>query len=334
MIKSPTAVATYIKRPIKVCCDRPITSIRPIIDIALPRFRVHRRSSAGLRRWRRRQAYSQSAAPPVMQTILEKILESKRQEVAERQKSAPIEQLKEKIAELGRPRNFFRAVTTPSKKRLNLIAEVKKASPSAGVIRADFDPVKIAQEYQAAGADALSVLTDEKFFQGKLEYIHAIRDVVRLPVLRKDFVIDPYQVYETRAAGADAMLLIAECLETSQLIDLQILATEMNLTVLIEVHDLDNLIRVRDRVIGFPHKSYSLLGINNRDLRTFRTDLGTTLRMAELVEDRNVLVSESGIATIDDIKKLEAAGVRAVLIGETLMRSDDIVGAVKSLFNS
>jgi len=269
-----------------------------------------------------------------MQTILEKILESKRQEVAERQQSIPIEQLKEKIAELGRPRNFFRAVTTRNKKRLNLIAEVKKASPSAGVIRADFDPVQIAQAYETAGADALSVLTDEKFFQGKLEYIHAIRDRVRLPVLRKDFIIDPYQVYETRAAGADAMLLIAECLETSQLIDLQILATELNLTVLIEVHDMDNLIRVRDRVIGFPHKSYSLLGINNRDLRTFRTDLGTTLRMAELVEDRNVLVSESGIASIDDIKKLESAGVRAVLVGETLMRSDDIVGAVKALFNS
>jgi indole-3-glycerol phosphate synthase len=269
-----------------------------------------------------------------MDTILEKILETKRQEVAERRVSIPIEQLKEKIAELGRPRNFFQAVTTPTKKRLNLIAEVKKASPSAGVIRADFDPIKIAQAYAAAGADALSVLTDEKYFQGKLEFIHAIRDVVRLPVLRKDFIIDPYQVYETRAAGADAMLLIAECLETSELIDLQILATELNLTVLIEVHDLDNLMRVRDLVIGFPHKSYSLLGINNRDLRSFKTDLGTTLRMAELVEDRNVLVSESGIGTVDDVRKLEAVGVRAVLVGETLMRSDDIGGTVRALFNS
>ncbi|HEV8607198.1 MAG TPA: indole-3-glycerol phosphate synthase TrpC [Tepidisphaeraceae bacterium] len=269
-----------------------------------------------------------------MDTILEKILETKRQEVAERRVSVPVEQLKETIAELGRPRNFFQAVTTPTKKRLNLIAEVKKASPSAGVIRADFDPIKIAQAYAAAGADALSVLTDEKYFQGKLEYIHAIRDAVRLPVLRKDFIIDPYQVYETRAAGADAMLLIAECLETSELIDLQILATELNLTVLIEVHDLDNLMRVRDRVIGFPHKSYSLLGINNRDLRTFKTDLGTTLRMAELVEDRNVLVSESGIGCIEDVRKLEAVGVRAVLVGETLMRSDDIGGTVRALFNS
>ena len=122
------------------------------------------------------------------------------------------------------------------------------------------------------------VLTDEKYFQGKLEYIQAVRDAVQLPVLRKDFIIDPYQVFEARAAGADAMLLIAECLEISELIDLQILATELNMTSLIEVHDMDNLIRVRDRVIGFPHRSYSLLGINNRDLRTFKTDLGTTLR--------------------------------------------------------
>src|SRR5947208_404378 len=269
-----------------------------------------------------------------MQTVLEKILENKRQEVAERKKSVPVEQLQEKIAELGRPRNFFRAVTTRSKKRLNLIAEVKKASPSAGVIRADFDPIKIAQAYEAAGADALSVLTDEKFFQGKLGYIHAIRDVVRLPVLRKDFVIDPYQVYETRAAGADAMLLIAECLETSQLIDLQILATELNLTVLIEVHDMDNLIRVRDRVIGFPHKSYSLLGINNRDLRTFKTDLGNTLRMADLVEDRRVLVSESGINTPDDVKKLADAGVSAMLVGESLMRSPDIGAKIRDLYGA
>src|SRR6185436_8826032 len=209
--------------------------------------------------------------------------------------------------------------TTP--KKLNLIAEIKKASPSAGVIRADFDPVAIAKTYADNGADALSVLTDEKYFQGKLEYIHRVRDAVRLPVLRKDFIIDPYQVYESRAAGADAILLIAEALQVNELIDLQILATELNMTCLIEVHDMDNLIRVRDRVIGFPHRSYSLLGINNRDLRTFKTDLGTTLRMAELVEDRNVLVSESGIHTRQDLAKLADAGIRAVLVGESLMRS-------------
>ena len=269
-----------------------------------------------------------------MATILEKIVETKRQEVAQRKQQVPLEKLKERIAQLPRPRNFFRAVTRKSKKPLNLIAEIKKASPSAGLIRPDFDPVRIAADYAAAGADALSVLTDEQYFQGKLEYVQAVRQAVPLPVLRKDFIIDPYQVYETRAAGADAMLLIAECLDTSQLIDLQILATELNLTVLVEVHDLDNLMRVRDCVIGFPHKRYSLLGINNRDLRTFKTDLGTTLRMVELVEDHSVLVSESGIATHEDIRKLADAGVRAVLVGETLMRSDDIPAAVAKLFSA
>ncbi|MGH7213410.1 MAG: indole-3-glycerol phosphate synthase TrpC [Tepidisphaeraceae bacterium] len=267
-------------------------------------------------------------------SILDQIIQTKRQEVAERSQRAPVESLKETITALGRPRNFFQAITKRppgAGKTLNLIAEVKKASPSAGVIREDFDPVAIARAYADAGADALSVLTDEKYFQGSLDYLHAIREVVMLPVLRKDFIIDPYQVYESRAAGADAILLIAECLETSELIDLQILATELNLTTLIEVHDMDNLIRVRDRVIGFPHKSYSLLGINNRDLRTFKTDLGTTLRMAELVEDRRVLVSESGINTNADVKKLAEAGVSAVLVGESLMRSNDVGAKIREL---
>lgn len=269
-----------------------------------------------------------------MSTILDQILQTKREELAARKVSRPLEALKEDIAALGRPRNFFKAITRKGKKPLNLIAEIKKASPSAGVIRADFDPVEIARVYAANGADALSVLTDEKYFQGRLDYIHAVRDAVKLPVLRKDFIIDPYQVFESRAAGADAILLIAEALEMSQMIDLQILATELHMTVLIEVHDMDNLIRVRDRLIGFPHKSYSLLGINNRDLRTFKTDLGTTLRLAELVEDRSVLVSESGIHTYEDICKLAASGVNAVLVGESLMRSPDIGAKVRELFGN
>jgi indole-3-glycerol phosphate synthase len=245
----------------------------------------------------------------------------------------PVEFLKEKISGMDRPRNFFHAVTTPGKKPVNLIAEIKKASPSAGVICADFDPVRIARSYAGAGADALSVLTDEQYFQGKLEYIRQVREAVKLPVLRKDFLIDPYQVYESRAAGADAVLLIAECLETSHLIDLQILATELNMTCLIEIHDMENLMRVRDQVIGFPHRSYSLLGINNRDLRTFETNLGNTLRMCELVADRRVLVSESGINTAQDIRKLAEAGVAAVLIGESLMRSGDVAAKVAEMFS-
>lgn len=267
-----------------------------------------------------------------MTSILDQIIQTKRQEIQERKKTAPLEQLQETISTLGRPRNFFHAVAHRGDKPVNLIAEIKKASPSAGIIREDFDPVAIAGIYASAGADALSVLTDEQYFQGRLEYIHAVRDAVKLPVLRKDFIIDPYQVYESRAAGADAILLIAECLSVNELIDLQILATEMSMTCLIEIHDMDNLIRVRDRVIGFPHKSYSLLGINNRDLRTFKTDLGNTLRMSELVEDRDVLVSESGIHTREDIQKLASAGVGAVLVGESLMRAPDIGAKIRELF--
>jgi indole-3-glycerol phosphate synthase len=267
-----------------------------------------------------------------MSSILEQILQTKRQEVAARQLAVPLDSLKETITTLGRPRNFFNAVSRkPSGKKLNLIAEIKKASPSAGVIREEFDPVELARSYATAGADALSVLTDATYFPWHLDHIHAVRDAVKLPVLRKDFIIDTYQVYESRAAGADAILLIAECLETGQLIDLQILATELNMTCVLEVHDMENLIRVRDAVIGFPHRSYSLLGINNRDLRTFKTDLGTTLRMVELVEDRDVLISESGIESREDVSKLASAGVRAVLIGETLLRADDIGDKVREL---
>ncbi len=267
-----------------------------------------------------------------MTSILQKIIDSKKIEVARRKVETPLGALRETISTLGRPRNFFHAVTARTAKPLNLIAEVKKASPSAGVIRADFDPVAIARQYAAAGADALSVLTDEMFFQGHLDYIHAVRDAVKLPVLRKDFIIDPYQVYESRAAGADAILLIAECLQVNEMIDLQILATELNMTCLIEIHDLENLFRVRDHVIGFPHKSYSLLGVNNRDLNTFATDLGTTLRMVELVEDRRAMVSESGIHTRSDVLKLSAAGVGAALVGESLMRSADIAAKIAELF--
>jgi indole-3-glycerol phosphate synthase len=200
------------------------------------------------------------------------------------------------------------------------------------VIRADFDPVDIARQYEAGGVDAISVLTDEPSFQGKLEYIDQVRAAVKLPVLRKDFIIDPYQVYESRAAGADAVLLIAECLRTDEMIDLQILATELNLTCLIEVHDMDNLMRVRDQVIGFPHRSYSLLGINNRDLRTFKTDVGTTMRLADLVADKGVLISESGIEDQDDVRKLASEGVRAALVGESLMRADDIGAKIREMF--
>jgi indole-3-glycerol phosphate synthase len=192
--------------------------------------------------------------------------------------------------------------------------------------------VQIATDYARGGADAISCLTDERFFGGKLEYLRQIKQSVSLPVLRKDFVLDPWQVYESRAAGADAILLIAECLPTNELIDLSILATELHLTSLIEVHRIENLMRVRDAVVGFPHRSYSLLGINNRDLETMQVDIGTTLRMLDLVENRGTLVSESGIRTRADVEKLASAGVIAVLVGETLMRSGRIDEEMKVLF--
>ncbi len=263
--------------------------------------------------------------------ILQRILETKRQEIAERSAEFSLDDMKRMAGDADRPRNFFQAVTVDRGKPLNLIAEIKKASPSAGIIRDDFDPAALAQAYAAGGADALSVLTDESYFRGSLDYLKQARAVVELPVLRKDFIIDPYQVYEARAAGADAILLIAEALQVNEMIDLQILATELRMTTLIEVHSMENLIRVRDTVIGFPHKSYSLIGINNRDLDTFHTSLSTTLRLADLIEDKSVLVSESGISTRDHVAKLADAGVRAMLVGESLMREDNVEQATRLL---
>ena len=271
-------------------------------------------------------------SPASLPDILQQIVQTKKQEVAAAKTRESIDALRARCEGLPATRNFFAAVTkTPTHGGwANVIAEVKKASPSAGVMKGDFDPVAIARAYEAAGADALSVLTDESYFQGKLEYIAQIKQQVGLPVLRKDFIIDPYQVYEARAAGADAILLIAEILTDAELMDLQILATELRLTTLIEVHEMDSLLRVRS-AIGFPLRSYSLLGINNRDLRTFKVDLQTTLRLSDLVDDKSVLVAESGIRDRADVQRLNTVGIRILLIGETLMRSGDIGGTMANL---
>ncbi|HOF17983.1 MAG TPA: indole-3-glycerol phosphate synthase TrpC [Phycisphaerae bacterium] len=263
------------------------------------------------------------------QNILDDILKTKRKEVAALRARMSREQLRAAAKAGPRPRNFFAAVTAASPRGMNLIAEIKKASPSAGVIREDFDPPAIARLYESAGAAALSVLTDEQYFQGRLEYLTAAREATSLPVLRKDFVIDEAQVYEARAAGADAILLIAAALPGGKLLDLMILATELRMTTLVEVHGAEELMQVRS-MVGFPHPSYSLLGINNRDLTTFHVDVGTTLRLAPLAGDVP-LVSESGIRTREDVRKLAAAGVCAVLVGETLMRAASIAEGVESL---
>jgi indole-3-glycerol phosphate synthase len=276
---------------------------------------------------------SQPAATAPMIPVLKHIIEHKHREVADARRAVPLEELKERISELGRPRNFFRNVVDDRHPNaMRVIAEVKKKSPSAGVIREDFDPVAIARSYWEAGAAAISCLTDREFFGGDLSYIHAIRDAVPLPVLRKDFIIDEYQVWEARAAGADAILLIAECLHEREIIDFQILATELQMTTLLEVHSLDSLWRVINHV-GFPHAGYGLLGINNRDLATMKTDLGHALRIADMVEapTRRVMVAESGIRTVDDMKRLRSHGIHIALVGESLMREPDPGAALRAL---
>ncbi len=273
--------------------------------------------------------------PPI---TLESIVENTRREVEAAKRETDVEHFKEMIAELGRPRNFFSAVTTPGRSgRTAVIAEIKRRSPSAGLIRPEyaadsFDPGDIAKRYHANGAAAISCLTDQTYFGGSLEYIHRIRDAIPLPVLRKDFIIDPWQVWQSRAYGADAILLIAECLTEGELVDLMILAHELKLTTLVEVHSADNLLRVRPHV-SFPARSYMLLGINNRDLSTMKVDLAHTLRLAGLAEDKHILVSESGIRDKSDIDRLRTAGVRSVLVGESLMREPDPGAALAKLLS-
>ncbi len=265
-----------------------------------------------------------------MGTILDVIVETKRGEVAAAKAARPIEALRAAVAGMPRPRNLYGALAAEPVRGVHLIAEIKRASPSAGLIRADFDPVAIARAYHAAGASALSVLTDRTYFQGELEFIRQVREAVPLPVLRKDFLIDEYQVYESRAAGADAILLIAAILTPQQLMDMLILAAELNLTAIVEVHDVEELLQIRS-LIGFPHRRYSVLGINNRDLRTQTIDLNTFTRLAELAEPGTILVAESGIRDAGDIRRLALAGARAVLIGETFMRAPDIGAKVREM---
>jgi indole-3-glycerol phosphate synthase len=269
----------------------------------------------------------------LLANILEKIITDKRTEVSHRRLQTSIERLKEQISTMPKCRNFYKAVTKPNIRGINVIAEVKRASPSAGVICEDFDPVEIALTYKKCGADAISILTDEKYFQGKLEYIQQVKQVVDLPILRKDFIIDIWQVYESQVAGADAILLIAEALKPGELMDLMIAASELTLTVLLEVHQADTLMAVRS-LIGFPQKGYSVLGINNRNLETMQVDINTTSRLAELLDNRNELVTESGIRTRADVDKLKSVGVKAVLIGQTLCESPDIKEKFIELFGT
>ena len=266
-----------------------------------------------------------------MHPVLDEIIEHKRSEVARSREETPLEQLQARVAELDRPRNLFAAVVDErDRASTRVIAEIKRRSPSAGEIRSDFDPVAIAREYEEAGASALSCLTDERYFGGHLDYIQQIRDAVALPVLRKDFIVDEYQVWEARAAGADAVLLISEIVSEGTLLDLMILAKDLGMTTLVEIHEVDSLLRVQ-RHIGFPHSGYSLLGINNRNLKTMETDLAHTFRMLDMIDDTRVLVSESGIKTGDDLHKLRRHGINIVLVGEHLMREPSPGEALRTM---
>jgi indole-3-glycerol phosphate synthase len=265
-------------------------------------------------------------------SILDKIVEEKRREL-ERLPAGPVSVQAVKEAMAARPdrRDFMGALRKPRFGSVALIAEVKKASPSAGVICPSFDPVRIAKEYEAAGASCLSVLTDEKFFQGSLEYLRAIRQSVTLPLLRKDFIIDERQILEAVEWGADAILLIVAILNDAQLEKFHDMAVGAGLAVLVEAHDEAEV----DRAVAAGAR---LIGINNRDLKTFKVDLGTTERLASRLGDLAsvsgpLLVGESGIHSRADVERLVRSGVKAILVGESLMRETNLAAKVAELLD-
>ena len=261
--------------------------------------------------------------------ILEKIVWEKDREVETARQRVSLETLKSQIAELPAPRDFLAALRDASSSPA-VIAEVKKASPSKGVIRADFDPVAIASAYAKGGASCLSVLTDKTFFQGGFDVLVEVRQAVELPLLCKDFILTPYQLYQARAAGADAALLIVAILTDQDLSYLAKVAASLGLTVLVEVHDAEEL----DRVLSIGE--FPLIGVNNRDLTTFETDLGTTEVLAKQFAQRlqhqgALLVSESGLLNRADLSRVEQAGAKAVLVGEALMRQADVCVGLRQL---
>jgi indole-3-glycerol phosphate synthase len=255
-------------------------------------------------------------------SVLSEILADKRTEVEMAKRRAPIGELQRRVRDVARPRDFVKAISDAP--RPALICEIKKASPSKGIIRYDFDPVEIAKTYEANGATCLSVLTDERHFHGNLTYLSDVRSVVGLPLLRKDFIIDEYQLLEARVAGADAVLLIMAALGHAALLDMIAGCRALGMAAIVEVHDGSEL----EDAIRTPA---NLIGINNRDLHLFRTTLQTTLDLMPSVPSDRLVVSESGINTRTDVVKLARAGVSAVLVGEAFMRADDIGAKVREL---
>ena len=261
-----------------------------------------------------------------MSDILDKIVAVKHQEVAAAQKRKPLEIVRADAESRVLTRDFVGALRAKIAAGLPaVIAEVKKASPSKGVLRAEFIPADIAQSYAEHGAACLSVLTDVQFFQGNVDYLKQARASCQLPVLRKDFMVDAYQIYESRAMGADAVLLIASCLDDAQMADFEAIARSLDMAVLVEVHDqaeLERALRLKT----------PLMGINNRNLKTFEVSLDTTLALRAMVPADRILVTESGIQTRDDVLRLGAAGVSAFLVGEAFMRAPEPGEALSALF--
>jgi indole-3-glycerol phosphate synthase len=255
-------------------------------------------------------------------TILERILEVKRGEIAAAKERSPLAAVEARARNASTPRDFVGALRA---KKPAVIAEIKKASPSRGVLREEFDPAAIARSYGSAGAACLSVLTDEQFFQGKIGHLAAAREACELPVLRKDFVIDRYQVFESRAAGADCILLIAACLQKEQMLELERVAHGLGMAVLVEVHDADELKSAL--ALATP-----LIGVNNRNLKTFETRLETTLELLPRVPADRMVVTESGILSSNDVQRMRDAGINCFLVGEAFMRSPDPGAALAHLF--
>lgn len=254
--------------------------------------------------------------------ILDKIVENKIQEVKNRKIEEPVVVLKEKIDTSDKPRDFVSGISKHGE--MNLIAEIKKASPSAGVIKEDFSVEKIVEAYKMAEVDAISVLTDKKFFQGEIKYINIVKNIANVPILRKDFIVDEYQIYESRAYKADAILLIVRILERSQLADYLAMAAELGMAALVEVHSEKELEQAL-------YCNAEIIGINNRDLDTLEVDIETSLRIKEEVPEDKIIVSESGIRTRNDVEELYKYGIHAILVGEILMRSNDIKSEIQKL---
>ena len=244
-------------------------------------------------------------------SILEEIIKNTTLKLAEKKRVTPLAEIKSELARLNLPKGAFKA--NPLNKDQAIIAEIKKASPSAGIISEDFNPIQKAKDYEAFGAAALSILTEEDFFLGSIEYLKEVKAITSLPILRKDFMVDEYQIYEAKLMGADCILLIASILSDSQITAFVTLAEELELDYLIEVHDEVELIRVE-------HFKDAMIGVNNRDLKTFTVDLDNSVRLKHKFEHSNIFIAESGIKNQDDIDYLKSHQIHAFLIGESLMR--------------